>query len=171
MDRQELLNSLTELNAELMSQNVYGEIAIVGGAVMCLVYNARQSTNDIDAIFDPAFEMRIAALNVARKLGLPPDWLNDGAKGYMSEKGDLILFEKLSNLSISVANGEYMFAMKAISCRTENENEMKDLRFLIEELNILSVEQATDIIRKYYPLNRVLPKTQYVLEELIMELS
>jgi len=42
---------LTALNDELKAHGVIGEVGICGGAVMCLVFNARQATKDVDGIF------------------------------------------------------------------------------------------------------------------------
>lgn len=40
-------------------------------------------------------------------------------------------------------------------------------RSLLRHLNIQTVEQALTILEKFYPQNRVLPKTAYLLEELL----
>ena len=42
-----------KLNAELKGDGSKAEVCIVGGAVMCLVFNAREQTKDVDAIFHP----------------------------------------------------------------------------------------------------------------------
>ena len=65
------------LNDELRNREVIGEVGICGDAVMCLVFNARKSTKDVDRIFEPTKDIRDAAGKVARKLGAPKDWLND----------------------------------------------------------------------------------------------
>ena len=41
MTKQEIESYLEQLNDELESISVKGEICLYGGAVMCLVYNAR----------------------------------------------------------------------------------------------------------------------------------
>jgi len=54
-----------------------------------------------------------------------------------------------------------MLAMKLLSCRLDNQSEISDIRFLLRYCNVSSVSQAETIIYKYYPKNRVLPKTFY----------
>lgn len=165
MDREMLAQVLKCLNAKLDELGITGEIAIYGGAVMCLALNARGSTHDIDAIFHPKTDVAHAARLVGEELGLPEDWLNDGVKGFVSANEDLVFFDQQSNLHIYVASAQYMLAMKLLSCRLDNQSEISDIRFLLRYCNVSSVSQAETIIYKYYPKNRVLPKTFYFLME------
>ena len=117
-----------DLNASLCKQGVIGEIGICGGAVMCLVFNARQSTKDIDAIFSPTQEIRKAAKQVAIKNGIDESWLNDAAKAYFHvdpPKEDVF---SLSNLKVWAPQADYMLAMKAISARFDS-HDKDDLIF------------------------------------------
>ena len=169
MNRQELKNCLHALNEKLRHKGILADMHLYGGAVMCLAFNARPGTNDIDAVFIPKMEVYQAAQEVAQELNLSEGWLNDGVKGFLSDNDDVTPFDHLSNLRIYTATTEYMFAMKALSCRTDNENDMHDMKFLMKSMGIVSVDRAKDIIYRYYPANRVLPKTYYAIEELLFQ--
>lgn len=41
------------LDGELLAEGIVGELYLVGGAVMCLVFNTRPSTNDVDGYLVP----------------------------------------------------------------------------------------------------------------------
>jgi hypothetical protein len=57
------------VNDELAHRAVKGEVYLVGGALMCLVFRAREATKDIDALLVPAAELRLAAQTVAQNEG------------------------------------------------------------------------------------------------------
>ena len=156
------------LNAELARSNIAGELYVVGGAVMCLAYAARPSTQDVDALCRPPAEVRQAAARVAIQAHLPADWLNDSVKGYMSTQGDFAPFLELSNLRVQVAQPEYLLAMKCLAFRIGAEfHDEDDVRYLLRHLDIRSAEHAQKIISRYYPLERFPQKTLYALAELL----
>src|SRR3990167_9169974 len=96
------------LNEELKNQSVEGELYLVGGAVMCLVYNARPATKDVDALFQPTKKLRQAAAKVGLQAGIKGDWLNDAVKGYVSNQGKFNIFLELSHLRIFVSRPDYL---------------------------------------------------------------
>jgi hypothetical protein len=92
MTTQEIEKYLEALNDELDRTGVKGEICLYGGAVMCLVFQARPSTKDVDAVFQPATQMREAAERVAQAYGLRSDWPQRRGQGFVVERPQRALF-------------------------------------------------------------------------------
>ena len=158
------------LNVELEAQDAQGELHLVGGAVMCLVMNARQATRDVDAFFRPTAVVRQAAARVADKAGVPRSWLNDGVKAFLSPRGDFEPFLELSNLRVMVAIPEYLLAMKCAAMRLGEEfRDLDDIRFLLRYLNITQAEEAMEVILRYFDEGQILPKARFALEEVLPE--
>jgi hypothetical protein len=155
-----------ELNAELGKKGVIGEVGICGGAVMCLVFKTRCATKDVDGIFAPAAEMRDAIVNVARKLDVAEDWLNDAAKGFFPGDPPKENVRSYPNLRVWAPTAEYMLAMKCISARYDSFDK-DDLAFLIDHLKLRSSSQVFDIVLKYYPERSIPVKTRFFVEELL----
>ena len=155
------------LNTELREEDIKGELYLMGGAVMCLVYDARASTHDVDALFKPSKKVGEAAARAALKLGIDEHWLNDGVKGFLSDTGSFAPFLELSHLKVLVAQPEYLLSMKCLSMRIGEEfHDINDIQFLLRYLNIGDYNAALEIIAQYYPLERFPQKTLYALEEI-----
>ena len=156
------------LNEELGQAGTEGELLLVGGAVMCLAYAARPSTQDVDALFRPAHEVRKAAARVAARAGVPADWLNGGVKGFLSDRGEFSPCLELAHLRVMVAQPQYLLAMKCLSLRIGAEfHDEDDIRYLLRHLNIDSYDEAMRIVTRFYPLERFPQKTLYALNELL----
>jgi hypothetical protein len=157
------------LNEELGNKGVKGELYVVGGAVMCLLFNARPSTRDVDALFRPTSELREAAARVALRADVPGDWLNDGVKGFLSPRGEFDPYLDLPHLAVFTARPEYLLAMKCAAMRIgEGFRDESDVRFLLRALNIERYDDAVEIVLRYFDEERVPQKTWYALEELLM---
>jgi hypothetical protein len=156
------------LDADLAQHGVDGEIYLVGGAVMCLAFNAREATRDVDGLFEPERAVRQAAARVAAAAGVDPDWLNDAVKGYLSPRGEFDRFLELPHLKVFVARPQYLLAMKCAALRLGEEfHDLDDVRYLLRFLNVRTVDGALAIVTRYFDETQLLPKTRLVLQELL----
>lgn len=165
MDVKDIEQALVDLNAELKAQSTKGEVCLYGGAVMCLVYQARPATRDVDAIFEPTQKIREAARRVAERRGLEAAWLNDAVKGFVVDHPRKVLYD-LSNLKVYVPDPEYLLAMKCLAARVDA-TDREDVRFLLKRLGIREPERVFAIISAYYPHEQVKPATRFFVEELL----
>jgi len=164
MTADEIKRYLSELNDELALKDIKGEVSLFGGAVMVLSFNARIATKDVDAIFQPTQEVRVAAERIAERNGLNPDWLNDGVKGCVVDHARNILFS-MPNLNVFIPEADYLLAMKSLAARAGTEDE-NDVATLIKSLGLSSPEEVFTIIENYYPKQQIPPRTQYFIEGL-----
>ena len=168
LTRDEILRLLQLLDAELGERGATGELFLVGGAVMCLAYGAREATRDVDAAMRPADVIRAAAEAVALREGFPDWWLNDAVKGFLSERGGYDPWLDLPRLRIYVAQPEYLLAMKCIAMRPAGEyRDRDDVKFLLRYLDIRTSAAALEIVARYYDEPMVTLRTRLALEELI----
>ena len=168
LTRADIRRLLDLLDAELAEQDAVGELYLVGGAVMCLVLDARPATRDVDAFFRPSMLIREAAARVADRAGVPQSWLNDAVKAFLSPRGDFDLYLELPHLRVFVARPEYLLAMKCAAMRLGEEfQDLDDVRFLLRYLNVTTAEEALTIVTRYFDERQLLPKTRLALEELL----
>jgi len=163
--RDEIEEALRQLAEGLAARGVQGEVMLVGGAAMCLAYSARAMTRDVDAVFEPKAIIADEARRVAERMGLAPDWLNDGAKGFLSAQppaGRQVLLA-LPGLLVWAPDPAYIFAMKCLAARVEDRPDIESLATL---LGLTTVDAAIAVVLRHYPTQRLLPKTRFLLEEL-----
>ena len=159
-----ILKLFNALNDKLAAKEVIGEVGICGGAVMCLVFKAREATKDVDGIFEPTQEIRDASAAVAKEMGVPLDWLNDAAKGYFLSTPPVVDVLNLSNLRVWAPTAQYMLAMKCTSARFDS-HDADDMKFLIDHLGLKQPEDVLKLVESFYPRHIVPAKTQFFIEE------
>lgn len=175
LTREAILRALGALSDALGRQGVTGELCLFGGTVMVLAFNARLSTKDVDALFQPSQAIRDVARCIAEEQQLPADWLNDGVKGYVSSRhettpGNLPQFP---HLRLAMPVPEYLLAMKCMAARlggaTDEPTDIPDIVFLVRHLQLKSAGDVLDLVGQYYPANRISVKTRYLVEGLFEE--
>lgn len=128
---------------------------------MVLRFEARDSTRDVDAVTSDGV-MREAAARVAARLGLPADWLNDGAKGYVHglALGDVV-FES-STLKVRTLSVPQLLAMKLSAWR--DDLDITDARLLLTKMSGKKEDVWGAIDRHLVPGREL--KARYAFEDL-----
>jgi len=140
-----------------------------------LAFTARPTTKDVDAIFQPTQLVRELGKRIAEEHQLPPDWLNDGVKGYVSDRHETTAagLPQFPHLQVSMPVPEYLLAMKCMAARiggtTGEQSDVPDIVFLTRHLGLKTARQVLDLVGLYYPANRIPIRTQYLIEGLFEE--
>ncbi|MCL2049669.1 MAG: DUF6036 family nucleotidyltransferase [Defluviitaleaceae bacterium] len=148
LSRADILKYFEEINNRLAFDGKHGEILLTGGAALTLVFNARNSTRDIDAVFRPMQDMRKIISSIAKEHSLESDWLNDAVKTYVTDKLTVEPFKAYSNLTITTVDAKSLLAMKLNSARFGTKD-MDDSIFLMNLLNIKTEKEVFDILDKH----------------------
>jgi hypothetical protein len=159
-----ILRAFDALAEELSRRNECAQIAIAGGAALVLLFNARESTTDVDAyIVSPAASVvRDAVADVAAALDLPHDWLNDAAKGYFVGLSlGAPLFESPS-LTIRAVTTAQLLAMKLAAWRDAVDR--SDAQLLLTSIEGTR-EQIWEVLRPFVS-HRDLQKASYAFDDL-----
>ena len=155
------------LGQELANTGRTGKILLVGGAVMVLIVGNRGSTRDIDASFErEASAIRAAVSKIAHEEGLPPDWLNDGAKGFLYSSPPISLWKQYPGLEVYLPSLDYLLAMKLVAGRP---SDIADAKALVRYLGLSDSQQVLDILQRYIPPRYLTARVQYTVEELFDE--
>jgi len=176
LTKKDVFAALKALNERLAEAGIKAEICLYGGTSMMLAFNARLSTKDVDAVFKPKGIIRKLAEGIADDLGLEKGWLNDGVKGFLSEKGKFTGkgLRQFPNIQITRPTADYLLAMKCMAARApgyDTRGDRADILFLMRHLKISTEKEALDLVERFYPKERIVPKTQFFVLECVNELN
>jgi hypothetical protein len=166
LGREDIRALLDDLSIELRARGVRADVFLVGGAAIAVAYDEARSTRDLDAVFLPTDVVREAAAAVAERRGLVPDWLNDAVKGFLpGPDPEAQRFYSSDSLNVDVASPRYLLAMKLFSARVENDAD--DIAFLYRQVGFTTVEEGLSLVESVYQGRPILPKVQFLLEEIV----
>jgi len=164
MDRDEIVEALTALAAELDRRGISGEMYVVGGAAIALAFDERRATRDIDAVFEPKAAVYEAADSVGRELDLPPGWLNDAVKGFLAGDDPAAApVLDLPGLRCLAASPEILLALKVLAHRVGEDEE--DVRLLAGELGLKGAADVLAVAERTFG-DRLDPAARFFVEQL-----
>ena len=172
----EFLKYLSELSNQLADADKKVEMLLAGGGAMSLYYSAREQTKDLDVFFNTAQRQYVleAARQVAGKLQIKHEWLNDDVSPYISKQilDDAQDFISLPNIEIKVVSAPAMLAMKARAGRFgPDERDSGDIKFLVKLLGINSICEVSRLVDYYIPSQyaTITPSSEMKIELIIDE--
>lgn len=180
LDQAAIARGLQKIDRRARAAGVVVDLAVYGGAALALAFNLRETTRDVDAVVRGAPDfLRSAAADVAREEGWPPDWLNDGVKGFLSAREKMALMENFQGgpdggLRVYTPAPEYLFAMKCMAMRAvdfEGGHDIADIDALSDLAGIQDVEQALALVEAFYPAARIPPKVRFGVEEIMEKVA
>jgi hypothetical protein len=180
LSKEQIISGLKNLDAKARSAEIMIDIAIYGGASLALAFDMRQATRDVDAVVkgDRSF-VRQAVKEISQENNWPADWLNEGVKGFISDKERLVLMQDFQGshkggLRIYVPTPEYLLAMKCMAMRIDDPDaahDVTDIKNLAKLLKIDKAEQFFAVIEGFYPASRISAKTTFGVEEIAQKLK
>ena len=164
LDGAAIADASRRLGDRLAHRGVVADLSVFGGAAMALAHDARRSTRDIDAVFQPHGVVLDEARAVADELGLPQWWLNEQASAYVAPGGDTNAPRVFDHpgLRVSAASPEHLLAMKVLAARRRDAD---DIRFLVKHLNLTTADDVLALCAEIFPDEDVPARARLVLED------
>lgn len=134
LNRSDVIAALTRLGQIAQAENQRVELSLVGGGLMVLVFETRQSTRDVDVIIikPDAATVRTMAAAVGAERGWAADWMNDAAKGFLVGSADGPVIFSTLGITVRRPSIEQLLAMKLSAWR--DDVDIADARRLLTEL-------------------------------------
>lgn len=125
------------------------DLYVVGGACVVVTLHSRESTMDIDALWQKSGVIQDAINAVGDSNGLGHTWCNDNFRMTTSYTDKIILYSRLykefDRLRVYMAKPELLLAMKLISFRVTKPQDIEDAKELVQYLR----NKGTDVTPAY----------------------
>lgn len=125
------------------------DLYVVGGACIVVTLHSRESTMNIDALWQKSGVVQDAINAVGDSNGLGHTWCNSDFKRTTSYTNKILLHSKLyremDRLRVYMAKPELLLAMKLISFRVTKPQDIEDAKELVQYLR----NKGTDVTSAY----------------------
>lgn len=152
LDREDLIHGINSLITKLHDSGEPAGIRIVGGAALALRYFDRRTTSDIDAHLHPEGSILDFAIDVAREVGWPEDWLNSNAAMFIPLYSPAMEWEELfskDNITVAVAAPKSLLAMKINASRPGRD--VQDIANLLSICKLKNISEVYEMMDIFYP--------------------
>jgi hypothetical protein len=168
LTKQIIEQAFNEMGRIAAARGLTIEIAVYGGSCLILASDIRNASGDVDAVFlsDNGVVREIAA-EVAKRLGLPDDWINEGVRRMAPPPGNpqpnLMPFgdypmnsESAVGLRVFLPSPRYMLAMKMLSNRLAEDvdkarTDLGDAVGLMKITGISTRDELVALMKECYP--------------------
>jgi hypothetical protein len=157
-----------EMGVMAAAQGLVIEIAVYGGSCLVLASDIRHASIDVDAVFlTERNAVRGIADAVARRLGLPLDWINEAVRQAAPPRGNpepnLLAFgeyprttESAVGLRVFLPTPAYLLAMKVLANRstdewTKTQSDETDAVALMKVTGVVTREALVELLQECYP--------------------
>jgi hypothetical protein len=178
--RDALLDAFDRIGRAAVQAGTKLQIAVYGGSALMLASNFRFSTEDVDVskLERPLPDWLATVVHeITEENRWREDWFNDGVAFHLSSladrAGDHLEFGTFprdgtpAGLVISVPSAEYLLALKLKAFRImdplRGEAERLDILNLMRVVGISTVEDAINLLGRYFPTSAVSSEKQRFL--------
>ncbi len=165
LGRSDPLRLFEELSSELGHHRTRAHVYVIGGAAMSLACARNRLTEDVDARFDAGhYRLAQAVRSVARRRGLPEDWLNEQAVSAIPRSPDGMARTLYSSPSLTVT-GASPNHLLAVKLRAGRRRDREDIHRLVDLLDLREPDEGRRIHDQLFFGEAIPPTGQGYLEE------
>jgi hypothetical protein len=159
IDRSTLSRAFDELSKEISrAGEKSAEIRLFGGTAMMLQFPEREATLDVDCVVTSGHGAVMRAMPVvARRLGLPSGWLNEGVSVYRSRSETDDDFSEMFALPgrrpvlrVLAARPQYLMAMKISALGRGAARDRSDIAIAAESMATSTLSEIQESYRRYF---------------------
>ena len=168
LTKESIERAFNEMGRIAASRGLAIEIAVYGGSCLILASNIRNASGDVDAVFisDNAVVREIAG-EVAKRLNLPEDWINEGVRHMAPPHGNpqpnLLPYgdyptdaKTAVGLRVFLPTPRYMLAMKILANRLADDvdkvqSDLGDAVGLMKVTGISTRDELVALMKECYP--------------------
>lgn len=131
---------------------------VVGGASVVTRLQSRESTEDVDAMWDVGATMRDCINEVGDKFNLGHTWCNCDFKTTKSYTNAIVtqstIYVEFDRLIVRMVNLDLLLAMKLVAYRIHKPSDMQDCQVIVSKLREsginVNTQYLTNLIVHYY---------------------